>query len=313
MMRPLASFSRTGVLGRLTEILPSNFPFRESVPYVRCFCKTQMANTRLSDFSVAQLKEQCQFHQLPSSGRKADLQERLRLHLESETKKESENKLRVEKQVAGARILDFTAAQLKEECQFHQLPLSGRKADLQERLRLHLELETKKESENKLPLEKTKKAGGQHHVCDMVVKIESAICSKASARENTNAAHKARNDPPKDPPSKMSASKGVKKRKTLPTVEPVFLPQKAPEKLEKLSKNLPSKKSASKDGKKRKAPTSVQLEKTPEQLEKAEQIRKYLNTMYPDPPVPLNHHDIFTLLVAVCLSAQTTDGKVNEV
>ena len=36
-------------------------------------------------------------------------------------------------------------------------------------------------------------------------------------------------------------------------------------------------------------------------------------TLYPDPPIPLDHRDEFTLLVAVLLSAQCTDKKVNEV
>ncbi|MCB9664046.1 MAG: endonuclease III [Alphaproteobacteria bacterium] len=47
--------------------------------------------------------------------------------------------------------------------------------------------------------------------------------------------------------------------------------------------------------------------------EKAERIRAQLDALYPDPPIPLDHHDAFTLLVAVMLSAQTTDKKVNEV
>lgn len=48
-------------------------------------------------------------------------------------------------------------------------------------------------------------------------------------------------------------------------------------------------------------------------LEKALKILKILDSLYPDPPVPLNHVNDFTFLVAVVLSAQTTDGKVNEV
>jgi endonuclease III len=47
--------------------------------------------------------------------------------------------------------------------------------------------------------------------------------------------------------------------------------------------------------------------------EKAEQIRKVLNDLYPVPPIPLRHVDPFTLLVAVVLSAQCTDARVNEV
>lgn len=42
-------------------------------------------------------------------------------------------------------------------------------------------------------------------------------------------------------------------------------------------------------------------------------IQKILNKLYPNPPVPLNSSDTFTFLIAVVLSAQTTDGKVNEV
>ena len=38
-----------------------------------------------------------------------------------------------------------------------------------------------------------------------------------------------------------------------------------------------------------------------------------LHELYPTLPIPLDHTDAFTLLVAVMLSAQTTDKKVNEV
>ena len=47
--------------------------------------------------------------------------------------------------------------------------------------------------------------------------------------------------------------------------------------------------------------------------EKADKIGEILDELYPDPPVPLDHTDAYTLLVAVMLSAQTTDKKVNEV
>ena len=47
--------------------------------------------------------------------------------------------------------------------------------------------------------------------------------------------------------------------------------------------------------------------------EKVERIRKVLDELYPDPPIPLHHRDAFTLLVAVVLSAQTTDARVNMV
>tara|TARA_Y100001934_G_scaffold283447_1_gene403324 strand:+ start:2276 stop:2920 length:645 start_codon:yes stop_codon:yes gene_type:complete len=47
--------------------------------------------------------------------------------------------------------------------------------------------------------------------------------------------------------------------------------------------------------------------------EKAQIIGQMLDELYPTTPVPLNHSSAYTLLVAVMLSAQTTDKKVNEV
>ena len=46
---------------------------------------------------------------------------------------------------------------------------------------------------------------------------------------------------------------------------------------------------------------------------KAEKIGIILDELYPEQPIPLDHTDPYTLLVAVMLSAQTTDKKVNEV
>ena len=47
--------------------------------------------------------------------------------------------------------------------------------------------------------------------------------------------------------------------------------------------------------------------------EKAGIIGKMLDDLYPTTPVPLDHTSDYTLLVAVMLSAQTTDKKVNQV
>lgn len=47
--------------------------------------------------------------------------------------------------------------------------------------------------------------------------------------------------------------------------------------------------------------------------EKAERIVELLEEFYPETPVPLDHKSNFELLIAVLLSAQTTDKKVNEV
>ena len=47
--------------------------------------------------------------------------------------------------------------------------------------------------------------------------------------------------------------------------------------------------------------------------ERVETIIRRLNEQYPETPIPLDHSDAFTLLIAVLLSAQCTDKKVNEV
>ena len=47
--------------------------------------------------------------------------------------------------------------------------------------------------------------------------------------------------------------------------------------------------------------------------EKVKFISKKLNELYPKTPVPLNHKNIFELLIAVLLSAQCTDERVNQV
>ncbi len=49
------------------------------------------------------------------------------------------------------------------------------------------------------------------------------------------------------------------------------------------------------------------------QQERADHVRNRLDDLYPKTPIPLDHRDEFTLLVAVVLSAQCTDKKVNEV
>ncbi len=45
---------------------------------------------------------------------------------------------------------------------------------------------------------------------------------------------------------------------------------------------------------------------------RAKKILKILNKIYPKTPVPLKHKNVFTLLVSVALSAQTTDINVNK-
>ena len=47
--------------------------------------------------------------------------------------------------------------------------------------------------------------------------------------------------------------------------------------------------------------------------EKAKRIGKILDGLYPQTPSPLDHYSAYTMIVAVMLSAQTTDKKVNQV
>ena len=53
--------------------------------------------------------------------------------------------------------------------------------------------------------------------------------------------------------------------------------------------------------------------RSPNKAERVAFIQRRLNELYPDPPIPLSHRDPYTLLVAVLLSAQCTDDRVNLV
>ena len=47
--------------------------------------------------------------------------------------------------------------------------------------------------------------------------------------------------------------------------------------------------------------------------ERAIIVQQMLKKLYPSPPIPLQHSDSYTLLIAVLLSAQCTDKRVNEI
>ena len=47
--------------------------------------------------------------------------------------------------------------------------------------------------------------------------------------------------------------------------------------------------------------------------EKVQAIIAILEELYPEVPVPLDHKDPYTLLIAVLLSAQCTDERVNQI
>ena len=46
--------------------------------------------------------------------------------------------------------------------------------------------------------------------------------------------------------------------------------------------------------------------------ERAAYIQNHLQQLYPETPTPLDHKDPYTLLIAVLLSAQCTDVRVNQ-
>ncbi len=47
--------------------------------------------------------------------------------------------------------------------------------------------------------------------------------------------------------------------------------------------------------------------------ERAKIVHEKLKALYPETPIPLDHKDPYTLLIAVLLSAQCTDKKVNQI
>lgn len=52
---------------------------------------------------------------------------------------------------------------------------------------------------------------------------------------------------------------------------------------------------------------------SPKLKAKAAEIQRILDDFYPETPIPLQHEDAYTLLVAVVLSAQCTDERVNQI
>ena len=48
------------------------------------------------------------------------------------------------------------------------------------------------------------------------------------------------------------------------------------------------------------------------EIQRSKKKLKILNKIYPKTPIPLKHKNLFTLLVSVALSAQTTDVNVNK-
>lgn len=61
----------------------------------------------------------------------------------------------------------------------------------------------------------------------------------------------------------------------------------------------------------KKTETSTRI--APKMKAKAARIQEILDEFYPETPIPLQHEDAYTLLVAVVLSAQCTDERVNQI
>ena len=55
------------------------------------------------------------------------------------------------------------------------------------------------------------------------------------------------------------------------------------------------------------------LASSPNKRQRAVLVLNKLQELYPNPPIPLHHKDAYTLLIAVLLSAQCTDERVNQV
>jgi endonuclease-3 len=62
------------------------------------------------------------------------------------------------------------------------------------------------------------------------------------------------------------------------------------------------------------AKTKIPIKRlSPKLKAKATEIQRILEELYPETPIPLQHKDAYTLLVAVLLSAQCTDERVNQI
>lgn len=57
----------------------------------------------------------------------------------------------------------------------------------------------------------------------------------------------------------------------------------------------------------------TKVDYTTSKKRRAEFIHKRLEELYPETPIPLDHTDPYTLLIAVLLSAQCTDERVNQI
>ena len=57
----------------------------------------------------------------------------------------------------------------------------------------------------------------------------------------------------------------------------------------------------------------IKISQKMNRIDKSIKIGAILDELYNDTPIPLDHSSAYTLLVAVALSAQTTDKKVNQV
>lgn len=55
------------------------------------------------------------------------------------------------------------------------------------------------------------------------------------------------------------------------------------------------------------------MDYTKSKIERAKYVHKKLDELYPTTPIPLDHTDPYTLLIAVLLSAQCTDERVNQI
>ncbi len=59
--------------------------------------------------------------------------------------------------------------------------------------------------------------------------------------------------------------------------------------------------------------TSSSADKPMTKLQRVSYIQQTLEELYPETPVPLDHFDAYSLLIAVLLSAQCTDARVNQI
>lgn len=158
-----------------------------------------------------------------------------------------------------------------------------------------------------------KKTTTKKKVAKKKVAKKSASTKKKAAIKK-KAATKKKTTKKKATTAKKTATKKKVAKKKATTKKKVATKKKTTKKKTATKKKAATKKKTTKKKTKKKAARGGKARRmTPKLREKAAKVQDMLEELYPETPIPLDHKDAYTLLVAVLLSAQCTDIRVNQV